>query len=351
MCSIFAIQYATWQRWPLADGNVWENRITHFQGEVANKHFNAQNPTYSGHPGMSVIVIGSVIHWLFSLEVGTALQVTVSLFTAIVMTAIGALAYKLRPNLIWWPAAVLVLAAHPLLMGITPTNAFIAPLITLFVLCVLWIYEHPDTKKSWVPYVAGAVLGAAAVTRLPTTVLLTLPFLVLLANRRYIHPLFVALVTALVVSFVLDPLLLFDFSGHIRHVLFRTGLNYTDYVASSPLTFTALATHIPLSLLSIVLGIALTLKKVRTTQAPPIQFIYTMLISTALLLAGIFSVRSQSARYLVPIAFMWEAFLPLFLINLTTRTTIRILHHRYLLALLVIAQITMFTYSFFMPTI
>ncbi|MEX1112407.1 MAG: hypothetical protein WEC84_03015 [Candidatus Andersenbacteria bacterium] len=351
ICGIFVIQYATWQRWPLVDRTVWENRITHFQGEVANKAFDAQNPVYSGHPGMSVIVLGSALQWLLPFDVRTSLQVAVSLFTAITTTAIGVVAYKLRPRLVWWAAAVLMLAAHPLFIDATPTNVFTAPLIVLLALSVLWIYEHPGTKRSWVPYIAGIALGTATVTRLPTTGLLALPLLGLLANKRYFHSLLIIFITAVAAGLILDPLLLFDPYGHIRQVLFRTGLNYTEHVASSPLTFVAFTTHVPLSLLSIVLGITLTLKKVRTAKAPPVKFIYAMLLSTVLLLAGIFSVRSQSLRYLVPIAFMWDAFLPLFIINLTTRTTIRILHHHYLIALLVITQIAMFTYAFFVPTI
>lgn len=351
ICSIFAVQYFTWSQWSLVDRHVWEDRITLFQTQLKTGDFDASNEIYSGHPGMSIITIGSGIQTLLHKDVRPALAITVSLLVALTITAAGITAHALRPTLPWWPVGALILTAHPLFIGTTPTNAIIAPLIALFALLILWIYEHPDKAKSWIPSIAGAILGMAVVTRIPTTGLIALPFLVLLANKQYIRSLLIILGTGIITALILDPLFILDPYGHINYIFFRTSLNYTEHVLIYPLTLTIIATRVPFSILSIILGVALTFRKVRTKHTPPARFIYAMLASTALLVIGIYTVRTQSIRYLIPIAFMWDVFLPLFLINLISHKSVRILRPVYLLVFLALAQLSLFIHMLFIPTI
>lgn len=355
------IQGTLWRHIVFTDEAVWLQRIAQLQYDLSHQHYDAANPVYSGHPGMSFTTIGALAHEA-GVPLRTSLQGSVSLLVAFSAATVALLCWMLKPQNLWWLPASAIVAANPLYLHASPTNAVVAPLSVIIVLLGLWLYEHARHSQMTSAVVGwGATIGLAATTRLDTTILIAGPLLLFLFPYLGWRRTMLIGGTGAAIAVGSNPLLWYTPWQHIRYIFFRSGLNYTDAVIAAPLTFEEFVLFAPFALLSLMIALLFVTSRLRTFLPFSRSFVLLILTITVVFTAILLNVRYQSVRHFHPIIFVWEIFLPLFLLTLithvqlsfTTSTYIQLFFQRTvrigIIVLLTIIPIFLLIYSYLLP--
>ncbi len=306
-----------WQHLTFTDEELWTARITQLHHDLTYRHHDGANPVYSGHPGMTVVTLGALAHAAGS-SLPASLRGSVTVFVALSVATAALLCRWLRPQTLWWLPVSAFLLFHPLYVQASPVNAVIAPLAVVMVLLGLWLFEHPLHQRV-VPFCIafGASIGLAASTRLVTAVLIAIPLLVVLLPRLGSRLLVLIGGTSVAMAIASDPLMWFTPVEHVRFILFRSSINYTGALVSHSLTLSEFLLFAPLGLLSIVFAVLSLGSSRRSTLVPPVPWLLMLFALTGVFSGAFLSVRFQSLRHFLPLIFVWEAFLPLFLLHFT----------------------------------
>jgi 4-amino-4-deoxy-L-arabinose transferase-like glycosyltransferase len=307
-------QALLWQQVVFTDEERWVERIAQLTYDISHRHYQADNPVYSGHPGMSFVTPGALAYSL-GVSLPESLRGSVSLLVAFSVAAVALVCYRLRPASMWWLPASIMLIVHPLYLHASPTNAVIAPLSVALVATALWLYEHAHSRHTILVLILwGIGIGLAAATRVVTSALIVGPLFIFLLSRVRWRALLLALLSGVVTAVAVDPLWWHTPWQHMQYILFRSSLNYTEHVAPISLRLEDFILFAPFALLSLILALVIVLDR-RLTSPVPRAFIVLLFFITVLFSAAFLSVRYQSMRHFQPLIFLWEIFLPLWVLH------------------------------------
>lgn len=307
-------QNMVWRSTRFTDEEQWIMRVTQLHDDLAaGKHFDQEH--YSEHPGMPVLLIAAAAQGL-TFSTPASLRVGVILLNAFSVAGIASYARLLRPTIPWWLAAAGLLLLHPLYYQASPTDAVIAPLFVLIFLLILWHWEQRSSTAVSVSLLLGFSIGLALAIRLHVTTLSLLPWFLSLLLAVGLKRVSIILVSTLTGTFALNPLLWYTpaqflFAATIGQVGFFSG---TALAVTYQITVYDFLLFAPLALVSFMLALA-SLFQLPAHSAVCRQFILTMLICTVVICFALMYSALTSLRYLFPLIFLWEAFLPLWLLQ------------------------------------
>ncbi len=310
------IQGVLWRSVELTDEQLWQQRIVQLKYDLEHGQSDPLNKVWSGHPGMAIVTLAAIAHKAGS-SLGASLNGSVTILNALSVVAIVWLCRQIYPGSLWWIMVGAVAIIHPLYLKASPTNAVIAPLMLLMVLCMLWLYMNFNNFVVLrVLVLCGIAIGLALATRMVTTLLMVTPLFLLLIQKLDWRKLLLLAGTSFVVAVGVNPLVWYMPWQHLKYILFRSSLNLTEHVLPQTLSWFDFLFNAPLALLSFSLALFLYVFYRYLPVLIPRTFLLALLAMSGLFI-GVFSlIESQSIRYFQPLIFIWEALLPLFLLYL-----------------------------------
>lgn len=307
-------QSIVWRSTRFTDEEQWIMRVAQLHDDLAvGKYFNQEH--YSEHPGMPVLLIAAAAHGL-TFSTPTSLRIGVILLNAFSVAGIASYARLLRPTIPWWLAAAGLMLLHPLYYQASPADAVVAPLFVLIFLSILWHWEQRSSTAVSVSLLLGFSIGLALATRLHVIALSLLPWFLSLLLAVGLKRVSLILASTLTGTFVFNPLLWYTpeqflSAATIGQIGFFSG---TALQVTYQITVYDLLLFAPLALVSLMLALA-SLFKIPALSAVCRQFILTMLICTIVVFSALAYSALTSLRYVFPLIFLWETFLPLWLLQ------------------------------------
>jgi hypothetical protein len=293
----------------LSDGEMWAYQIRYF---LTNDPygFDLFHAGY-GHPGTTLMGLGSLFHILFGLSYSTALTLSVTLLIATVTAACAALCYLLQPQSLWWFTTGFILTLSRLYVTATPPSAVVMPFITLVVLALCWLLKQNISVSIPLIFLWGIILGLSAATRLDITLLVGIPLIILFCYGSGMRVL-VPVITGGVISFILsDPYLWFMPVQHVIDLWSKFTVHYSSYPMSRSLPWFEWVQGVPLAVIAIAWFLFLHHRR-RLSSLIPTQVLFVFLWISLLAVMILVSSKFQAIRYLFPLIIVWEVFLPLF---------------------------------------
>ena len=267
-----------------------------------------------GHPGTTLVELGSLFHVVFGLSYSAALILSMSILIATVTAACSVLCFLLYPQTLWWLSTACILILNRLYISATPPTTVVMPFTVLIVMMIWWLWEHPVLTNRRPYYLWGAIVGLAAATRLDASLLVGTPMFILLWYRHG-HKVFVpVLIGFSICFFISDPFLWFMPIRHLADLIYKFTKHYSRFDSSMYSATIEPAEMLNAGWLSVIsFGWAFALLCYRRLSLIIPVPIMAILSGTSVLgVMVILSSKFQAVRYLFPIIIIWEVFLPLF---------------------------------------
>lgn len=354
------IQSVIWQNFDYLDEKIWADEARYIY--TGDKE--AFNPLVGyGHPGGPPLIITIFANVAFGVSYEDGMAGSVALLNALMIAGCTLVAYMLRPNSIWWIITAGTLMLNRLYPGATPPSGIIAPLIALLFLLGLWLYEQAS-RVTWPAIIMfGGLIGLGVATRSDITPAMAAPLMLLLLPRIGWKRTAVAAGTAAIVFTATNPFMwIMSPWQHLYDLFYEIHYHYANYKETHlPLLSVFLIS--PLSLISIGLAMAAIMMRRKMRPAVATPYLILMLVLTVALTIILMTARSQAQRYYFPLAFLWETFLPLFILHLLPRVKFSFLvtsaeHARArrliavaLAAFLIVSQAVLIIHLYFLPQV
>ena len=142
----------------LTDHGMWTSQIQYF---LSNNPRQFNFFAAYGHPGTTLVVLGSIFHILFGLSYGNALTLGLAILIAAATAACAALCYLLQPQSLWWFTTGFILTLSRFYVKATPPTAVVTSFIALIVLASCWLWKR-STASRWLYFVWGFILGLSS---------------------------------------------------------------------------------------------------------------------------------------------------------------------------------------------
>ena len=317
-------QGARWSHFGSQDDLNWSNEARFVQ-EDDPRQFEDLN--MYGYPGRPVIDGTRLVHTVLGVSYPTALVVFMTLGNAFLIAGIAGFVYWLRGEPLWSISVAGTLSLNLLYVHASPPSAVTAPLIVLLCLLTLAIDERQGEPRLLLYGTWALVLGVTVAIRADIGVFSGAFFgLVVSAASNWKTTL--AVTAAAFAAFVAFDPYMFTMPGrHVGDLLGKIRFHYAQ-ITPSALTWTQLwSVSWPL-LLSLGLGMTLLVKHRGRRLPIPARFLLLLTVFTVCNYAVFLSARYQTERYYLPIVFIWQAFLPLFLLALAPEISFSFLRTR-----------------------
>lgn len=274
---------------------------------VAGKAIGPEDSTF-GYPG-ATILMPAQLPAMNGLDAVYSLEIIMVIELSILIACLACLAYIMRPKSMWWAAVAGMLIVNPLYYGATPPSALLGPLAIFIVLLTLYIYEHRAENTTKALVALGIVGGVSMATRLDISILLLFASAVFLwfAVQKKI---FIAIAIGIVSFYILTPFVWFHPIQYFLQIEEKIGV-HLDKV--TPTTFMDLMNMGHLAMVGYLLGIFLLIKN-RLVNVPR-AFLGWILVLTIIVAGILFSMSHHPPWFFLPLIFMWEALLPLFILS------------------------------------
>ena len=309
---VFLIQLTTIAPNITSDRTMWANQIQYFL-EQDPRVFDF-NRAY-GHPGTTLVALGSMLHVFFGISYLNALSLSISIFIAGTTAACAVICSKLHENSIWWISTTLILSFNRLYSFSTPPTAIVMPLVTLIVLAAWFLLEQRSIQSKQHYILWGCFIGLSAATRIDATILVGIPMLMLIWYRNGKKVLLPVIAGTIVSFFVVDPFLWYMPVQHFKDLVYKFTYHYSHYSLPTSINGDEWAHAIPLSVISIVCSLVILNRRPRLLVMP-FQIFITLLGITFLASVIIYTSKFQAIRYFYPVIIVWEILLPLFALQL-----------------------------------
>jgi hypothetical protein len=263
-----------------------------------------------GHPGTTVVELGSLLHIFFGVSYVNAVTLSISILIAGATAACSVLCFLLYRRSLWWLAAAFILLLNRMYIIAAPPTAVVMPFIVLIVLATWWLWEQPAFRSRWVYILMGAVMGLAIATRLDISLLVSTPMFFIIWYRHRYRVILPLLAGAGISFFIADPFLWFMPLQHISDLIHKFTLHYTHYLRLKIDPFFLLDAGW-LSAVSFIWSIVLFYHR-RLARIIPVPIMIVVTSTTILGIIVVFSSKFQAVRYLFPLFTIWEIILPLF---------------------------------------
>ena len=314
----FFLQGMRWKEFDIVDRGMWSNEAEYVQNNDP-REFDFM--LAYGYPAGSIIEGTIVLHQVFSVSYDQALLLIITLLNSIGIASICIMCIILRGNNLWWVAVFGILSLNRLYEYATPPSAVATVFIVLLCLLTLYIYEQKQNIKPIYLGLWGLVAGLFIATRADIGVFSSIIFLFFILKstdwKKYVF-----LIGTSFLSFVIfNPFMWFMPLQHIKDLIFKIFYFYAEQTQTS-LSFIALLSISLLAVISIILAIFFFFSRKHINPPLPIYFLVNLLIMTFVFYAIILKSHFQAERYFLPIIFIWEVFLPLFVFFLSEKINI-----------------------------
>lgn len=309
------LQGVLWSRNAVVDIGIWAH-----QGEwlmSGNPEVFDFGKAYA-HPG-GTVVEGVLLLSMLGVSGETAVTVLISMFNAVVITLCVWLCHQLRRDWWWTTAVILILSLHTLYLIATPTTALAAPLVVLLCLSTIALYEKKWQPSAFALAGWGAIVGLAVATRADIGVFSSACFGALLLTVLPWTRLLFAAAVALAIFVIANPFMWFMPVQHMYDLIHKITWHYADF-APSRLSFVGVLQLTLTSWISMSMAAVLWWKNVHVIPTRVLVVLYAM---TAILFTVFLTSQYQAARYFMPIVFIWDVLLPLFLLSALPLLAIR----------------------------
>ena len=267
-----------------------------------------------GHPGGPLIEGGLFLHAL-GIPYKSTMAILMVVLDSLLIAGITTLMFVLRRN-VYLAAAVLgILLFEPLYLEASPPSLLATLLATFLTLYTVLLYERrsPQPFLSFLGW--GAVAGGLVATRVDIGAAFVGVSAFLLLMRYGLRAVLGAFTSAFVTFWILDPFMWFMPWSHIMGLREKITVHYTGSLVSDHSYLTLFLGYATPALVGLALGIFFVLWR---RSAPPVD--RTILLSyigmTLAVSALLFSSQFGAIRYFMPVFFLWEVLLPLFLLHL-----------------------------------
>lgn len=310
-------QSLIWHFGTFTDEKTWLARAAKLEQDLSNPPQPFDLRPYSQHPGTPVLLLAVLAH-KNGLAYEASLRFAVSLINALAITAISLIAYRLKPHTLFWLVAAGVIAVHPLYEGASPVDAVLAPLLTALVLLLILYGEQPASATRSYDLWLAVGLSLSGATRIHFALLwLTLPVLLLIFKISWSRWIFIISLTV-AGTFALIPQLWFAPLAFIQSLLDQWGFFNGASLAGNTVHSLgwSVLLYMPLAFLSGLIALWLYFQKA-SLPAPIKSTTLTVLLTNTIIVSSLLLLaRLQSLRYFMPLIFIWEALLPLWLLSL-----------------------------------
>jgi hypothetical protein len=312
------LQGIRWREFDMIDSGMWGHEAQYVLHNDP-REFNFLEAY--GHPGGPVIEGVIALHALFGIRNDIAVLVFVTFFNSICITLICWLCFHLRRNIFWCVTVGITLSFSWLYESATPPSAIAPSLIVLLCLLTIYLYEHRsaliNTSQKWYRAFWGITAGLAVATRSDIGLFCTASFILtlLFTKSLTVRQAFVLGIQSFVVFCIFDPFMWFMPIQHLKDLVYKIVYHYSDISQVTIPLYTILLMS-AVSVLSMGLGIWFVFRNTKEVTPLPRVFICVLLLMTVVLYAIFLSAHSQAERYYMPILFIWEVFLPLFIFYL-----------------------------------
>jgi len=310
-------QFATRGAGDLSDTWIWAEQIQFFL-ERDPRVFDLFGAY--GHPGTTLIELGSLFHGFFGVSYIHATMLSMSILIAGATAACATICLSLFPRSIWWLTTAFILLLDRPYFGVTPTTAIVIPLTTLSILTMWWLWVQRLPQPPWRYFLLGAIIGLTAATRLDTALPVGSVMIAIIWYRFGLSKMLAVLAGAVIAIFVFDPFLWFMPIRHLADLIRKFTLHYDTKIIPTGIESAELIRGLALSALSSGWSLVLLVRR-RLSRIVPIPVIIGCFIISVFTLAVVLSSSTQSLRYLAPLIVLWEIFLPLLVLETFVPTT------------------------------
>ena len=314
----FVLQFIRWDALDMWDRGVWADEARFLM--TGDPHEFDFLSGY-GHPGGPILEGTIAMHTLTSLPEEFAVQWTMAILNTILIVGVTVLCYKIRQDLFWVGAAFITVSMNWLYQYATPPSGLAAVLVPLVVLMTIYLCEYANGARLTGAALWGVVAGAALATRFDMGVLTSVLFFPFLVRSLGWRSSAMALLVTIAAFVALDPFMWFMPIQHLRDLVHKITYHYADF-QQTRLDVGTLCNISLLAGISVLFAVWSVLKRPKDVFVPAV-FVWTLLGMTALLYAIFLTAHSQAERYYLPILFVWEILLPLFMLPLIRAPQVR----------------------------
>lgn len=343
--AIFFTQFILWRLVIFADFNYWVTKIDIFGKELRSFEL-IFNPLFDApHPGTFFLLITQIFRSI-GFSSNYSLLITEILLNTILISIICLLSYFLFPKKLWWLSIGVFFIFNNFAFYSNPVDIVVSELIIIAFLSAMWHFSKTDKTPTVISITLGAALGLALASRIHITsaisLILLIGLLFVINWRRLLLITTTTILTAwLFIPYLwknpLDILSFFSYTSSLYDsstISLRHGYHVSilEIISSAPLA--------SLSFVLLILLIALP-KKISLVEIPK-RFLLTLFATITITSGIILRSNMVDIRFLYPLFFLSQIFLPLFLLELLNIifrkiTKKSILQNKKLLASLMIA--------------
>lgn len=303
----FAVQYWAFGPSITPDKVMWTNQIEYFlnNDQRAFDFYKAY-----GHPGGTLVALGSLFHLLFGVSYSVALKLSMSLLIATASALCAVFCTRLSRHSLWWLTASFILIFNRLHLWSTPPTSVVMPLVVLVVLMTWWLCKGPDNGSAWASFFWGVLIGVSAATRLDVTALVGGVLFCLLVYRNGVYWVLPSLAGVAVGFIVMDPFLWFMPFQHLVDLFRKFTIHYDTFAHPRSIKYYEWP-HTLFFALPAILYALVFWKQGRLKNVIPVAVFAAYLAVCLVAAASILTSSYQAPRYLYPLIVFWEVFLPL----------------------------------------
>jgi hypothetical protein len=261
------------------------------------------------HPGTPFLFLSALLVGL-QVDTNVAMQTVLTFSVSGLITIISYVCFLLRPNSHWWLFTAMFFNLNKTMLDMTPPSVLAALLASVYVLLILLLRED-TVKKTRSLALLGVCAGILLTMRLDTGIiflLASLPYLIFLIDRRTLIVMFFA--GLYYVAF--NPFLWVNPFEHILAIIDQVEVNR---LTSLGFRYNYHTLIFPFTAFFLAILYTFILKRLTTL---PHDFLLWMLAASCAICALLLASPYHPVRYFFPLMMMWEIFLPLFLLELST---------------------------------
>lgn len=308
------IQGYIWSNLQYFDENMWA-----YQGEyLLTNNPEAYNSNYAyGHPGGPIIEGVILIHGLIDSTNQRALHIFLTLFNSLIIASIAFFCYKLRKKTLWWIVAPLCLALNNLYIYGTPPSIVVSLLITLLSLITIYLYEKEKLQTKDI-LLFGIISGLSIATRFDIGGIMTFTFIIILFKKINYKKLILLCGITGITFIIFDPFMWIIPIKHIHDIFQKIFYHYKEFNPTH-LTLLQITGISGIAFLSMIFGLFFIIIKKDIISPLKKYFLNILLITTVLLYTLFLTSHYQAERYFMPMIFIWETLLPLFIFKISDK--------------------------------
>lgn len=317
--AIFIAQFILWRSVIFVDSAYWIEKIDLFGQEMRNFHLIYNASVDPPHPGTLILIFALIFRSIGFLS-SSSLIISEVLLNTTLITSICLLSFFLFPNKLWWISIGGFFVFNNFAYYSNPIDIIVSELIVITFLCTLWHIREKARTPFLISAIMGASLGLAAASRIHITIVISLLLfsclLFVISKKRLLFIISEAVIFGwLFIPYLWKHPIIFFSSFSSTASLYDSSTLYLSH--SYHVSLADLIMYAPLAFFGFLLSIFFLFRSTKKTIIEiPKKFLLTMLIVVTLTTSLILRSHMIDIRFLYPMFFLCQIFLPLFLIDL-----------------------------------